>query len=318
MPYTKDSLPPVSNETTGQWVKYEELDKGAIDLSELWNAFWQGKWIVLVVTAIFSVSSVFYALSLSNTYRSEVLLAPVEQEGRNIASQFGSIASLAGISLGGGGKIDKSSLALEIMKSRAFITSVIEKNNLLAPLMASKGWDKKTDRLIYDEEVYSIKEKKWLPGSKIPSLQEAFKAFKNIMLINQDETSGLITISVTHLSPRLSKEWLDLIVNSINDEMKERDLNEARKTIDYVELQLKGTVVNELRNILYQIIEEKTKTIMFAEVRNQYVLETIDPAIEPEKKYGPKRALICLFGTFMGAVLGLFVVLIYFFRKKRN
>ena len=51
-----------------------------IDLRELFAAIWQGKWIIIAVTAVFAVVSVFYALSLPNIYKSEVLLAPAGEQ----------------------------------------------------------------------------------------------------------------------------------------------------------------------------------------------------------------------------------------------
>ena len=56
---------------------------------------------------------------------------------------------------------------------------------------------------------------------------------------------------------------------------------------------------------------------MLAEVRPEYVFKTIDPAIAPEKKSKPSRALICIIGTFIGGVLGVVLVAIRHFGKTR-
>ena len=71
-----------------------------IDLRELWNVIWRGKWIIIVVTAIFAVVSASYVLSLPNIYRSEALLAPTDADQNGgftgVAGQLGGLASLAG------------------------------------------------------------------------------------------------------------------------------------------------------------------------------------------------------------------------------
>lgn len=41
-----------------------------IDLKELFDVLWKGKLIIILTTFIFAVSSVFYALSLTDIYRS--------------------------------------------------------------------------------------------------------------------------------------------------------------------------------------------------------------------------------------------------------
>ena len=59
---------------------------------------------------------------------------------------------------------------------------------------------------------------------------------------------------------------------------------------------------------------------MLAEVRPEYVFKTIDPAVIPEEKSKPSRALTCVLGTFLGGMLGMVVVLIrhYAFSKSET
>jgi len=61
-------------------LKNRELADDEIDLLELWNVIWRGKWLIIAITAVFAVGSVIYALSLPDIYRTELLLAPVEKE----------------------------------------------------------------------------------------------------------------------------------------------------------------------------------------------------------------------------------------------
>lgn len=297
-----------------------------IDLAELWRAIWTGKWLIIAITAVFAVASVFYALSLPNVYKSEALLAPAEQESGGLggmASQLGGLASLAGVNLGGGGGIDKTALALEIMKSRVFVSQFIEQHQLLVPLMASKGWNRDTNELIFDEKVYDKATSKWVrevkpPFKAQPSAQEAYKEFQKLVNASQDKTSSMISISIEHHSPEIAKQWVNWLIDAINLEMKNRDLSGAQKSISYLEKQLGQTKVSELQGVLYQLIEEQTKTIMFANVREQYAFKTIDPALMPELKDSPKRALICVLGVLLGGMLAVMVVLIRYFSKNSS
>ena len=52
----------------------------AIDLARLWNTVWQNKWLITAVTAVIAVASIAYALTLTHWYRSEVLLAPADEQ----------------------------------------------------------------------------------------------------------------------------------------------------------------------------------------------------------------------------------------------
>lgn len=307
---------------------YENMDKyqdDELDLSELWSAIWQSKLLITLITFVFLVASVLYALNSPNMYKSEALLAPAEEQGADLggmASQLGGLASLAGVSLGGG-KTNKTALALEVMKSKVFVFKFIEKYDITAELMAVERWELESNALIYNEDMYNPKTKQWLrkvkyPRKEKPSHQEVYKAFQEIITIEQDTTSSMITISVEHVSPYIAKKWVDWLIDAINVEMKSRDLTEAENSIKYLNTQLEKTRISGLQEILYQLIEEQTKTIMFANVRDEYVLKTIDPALVPEERFKPRRTLIVIAGSFLGGILSFMFVLVRFFFSKES
>ena len=57
------------------------------------------------------------------------------------------------------------------------------------------------------------------------------------------------------------------------------------------------------------LLEEQMKSKMLAKVRHDYVFKVVDPAIAPDKKAKPQRALIIIIAGFLGGILGLIVVL---------
>ena len=73
-------------------------NEGELDLLQLFKILWLHKLQVVVLTSIFAIFSVFYALSLPNIYESESLLTPVQQ-GSSQGSQAGGLAALVGINL---------------------------------------------------------------------------------------------------------------------------------------------------------------------------------------------------------------------------
>ncbi|CAM3864458.1 Wzz/FepE/Etk N-terminal domain-containing protein [Rheinheimera salexigens] len=294
-----------------------------IDLRELFSVIWQGKWLIIAVTAVFAVAAVFYALSLPNIYKSEALLAPVtEDSGMKIPGQLGGLAALAGVNLGGGGG-DKTSLALEILKSREFIGRFIQQHDLFVPIMAAKGWNRGTNSLVIDNDIYNSEKQQWVREVKAPflpkpSLLETHEAFMKLLNVSQDKETGMVKLSVEHLSPFIAKEWVTWLVQAINNEMRERELNEAQNSITYLTSQLENTNVADIRTMLFSLIEEQTKTVMLANVRAEYVLKTVDPAVAAEKKSKPARALIVIIATMLGGLLATFVLLLRHFSANRK
>ncbi|MGI2039042.1 Wzz/FepE/Etk N-terminal domain-containing protein [Shewanella frigidimarina] len=299
-----------------------------IDLRELFSVIWQGKWLIVAITFIFAVGSVLFAINQPNIYKSEALLAPADSEQGGgglaaLAGQFGGLASMAGINLGGGGGVDKTQMAMEVMKSRQFTSDFIQKHNVLPDLMAAKTWNMADNSISYDDELYNAAQSKWvrevkLPYKPEPSMQEAYKVFSKIIAVNAAKDTGMVTISVEHLSPVVAHQWVNWLVADINNEMKQRDVTEAKKSTAFLRTQIQQTNVADIRSILYKLIEEQAKTIMFAEVRDEYVFKTIDPALIPEEKSKPKRALICVLGTMLGGMLGVMLVLIRYFVRKED
>ena len=57
-----------------------------IDLRELFGVLWSGKIKIIVITVIFAVGSVFYALSIPNQYKATALLAPAQSDGGGLSS----------------------------------------------------------------------------------------------------------------------------------------------------------------------------------------------------------------------------------------
>ena len=98
--------------------------------------------------------------------------------------------------------------------------------------------------------------------------------------------------------------------------MKDRDVAEANRSSEFLNRQIALTNVADIRTILYKLVEEQAKTIMFAEVRDEYVFKTIDPALAPEDKSKPKRALICALGFILGGILGIMLVLVRHLSRK--
>lgn len=286
-----------------------------IDLRELMAAIAKGKWIILATTTLFTVLAVFYSLSLPNIYKSEVTLAPAsDSSSLKIPGQLGGLAALAGVDLGGKGG-DKTALALEILKSREFLGRFIEENDLYVPIMAAKGWDRASDKLLIDPEIYNEETKQWVrevqePFKPKPSVLETILEFNKLLSVSQDKMSGMVKLNVEYYSPIIAKIWADKLVIRINEEMRNRDLSEAEKSIEYLNEQIQKTNLADIRMMLFSLVEEQTKTKMLANVREEYVLKTIDAAVIAELKSGPKRALIVLMALVLGIVMSIMFLIV--------
>ncbi|NOI25396.1 Wzz/FepE/Etk N-terminal domain-containing protein [Vibrio mediterranei] len=312
------------NQLPTQFTQQKQDDE--IDLKELFLALWKGKWVIVSTTFVFAVAAVIFAISQPNTYKADILLAPAESSGQGglakMAGQLGGLAALAGVNLGGA-ESSQTDLAVQVMKSRQFVDHFIQKHDLLVPIMAAKEWNANTNTLVLDDDIYDASTGKWLREPQglrgvEPTAQEAYDVFiRNMFSVSQDKESGLYTVSIEYFSPFLAQQWTSWLVRDINKVMRERVIEESTQNLDYLAEQLNKTSIAEMQSAFYQIVEEQTKSLMLAEVQEEFIFKVVDPAVVPELKAGPKRALICVLGTFLGAMLGIVIVLVRFtFRKE--
>ena len=287
--------------------------EGQIDLRELFDVIWAGKITVIVFTIIITILAVLLSLSKPNIYRASALLAPASEEKQSglagLAGQFGGLASLAGVRLGSSG--NQTTQTLAILQSREFTNLFISKHDLLIPLFATKARNYFSKGLVVDETVYDVNTNTWVgdgDGDNKPSAWRAYYAFSGCLSVSENVKTGLITVAIDWYDPKQAKQWVDWLIEDLNEEIKSKDVSDAEKSISYLKESLKKTSVIGFQEVFYSLIESQTKTVMLAEIREEYALKTLDPAVVSEQKLKPKRAVICMFGVLIGGVFGILYV----------
>ena len=295
-----------------------------IDLRELFGVLWGNKIKIIGITAVFAVVSVIYALSVPNQYKASALLAPAQQQSGGLSGalgQLGGLASLAGVSIGGG-ESSEAQVAQEIMKSWSFIEGFIADNDLAVEVYAAEGWSRESNQLKFDNDVYAVKTNTWLVENDNigrvgpPTSWQLFEKFSEMLVVSEDKKSGLISISIEYYSPQIAKQWLDLYISSINKHMQARQVVKVSNNIEYLEAQIEKTSITEMQEVFYTIIEEQIKSQMLAEASPDYAFVAVSPSMVPEEKSQPKRALICILGTLLGGILSVLTVFVLHFARK--
>jgi uncharacterized protein involved in exopolysaccharide biosynthesis len=288
-----------------------------MDFLFLLSIIWKGKLIIFGAALLFLSIGVFHALHLPDIYKSEVLLAPTQFDNSSVgslASKFGGIASLAGVSLNSGGS-DKTAIGIEILKSRKFFKYFNEKTDISIELIAAQGWNKELNELVLDSDIYDEEHGEWLrkPSSykkTIPSYQELHEEFLKRLTVGQNTDNGFVTVSFQHFSPNFASQIVESLVIELNRKIKERDVGKAEKSISYLKEQLQEKPIAELQLGLYELIQAQTETIMLAQASPEYLFQIIDPAIVEEKRVKPNRPIICAMYGFIGIIFGTLIAII--------
>jgi uncharacterized protein involved in exopolysaccharide biosynthesis len=281
-----------------------------IDLRELFSVLWAAKKLIVAVTAVFALVSVIFAISQPNKYEASALLTPAQDSSAGLSGVLdnlgglGGLASLAGVELGGDGG-GEAAIAQEILLSWGFVEKFVEENNLAVEVFAADGWDRESNQLSIDNDLYDIDANRWTrnpPSGKTvnPTSWEIYEEFLEMVSISTDKKTGLISLSVEYFSPYIAKQWVDQLVVAINQYMQQRKLQMVNTNIEYLEAQIEKTSIARMKEVFYTVIEEQIKNKMLAEASPEYVFVTVSPAMVPEEKSQPKRALICILGPTFG------------------
>lgn len=269
-----------------------------IDLFELWDILWDGRWLVILFGGVCTALAIVYALLSTPIYEARVVMVPAEEKSSGgglsaLAGQFGGLASLAGVNLGGGG--GQSATALEILGSHAFLAEFIESQSLL-PVLFAGAWDEATKGWSAEVE-------------RPPTLQRGVRRFKKgILRTATDKSSGVVTVTIAWTNPDQAAQWANALVSRLNSALRSRDVAEAQQANAYLQARLAETTNVDMQQTLYRLIESQTKTIMLANVRDDYVFRIVDPAFVPEQRSKPKRSLIVVLGGMLGGMLGVMAV----------
>jgi uncharacterized protein involved in exopolysaccharide biosynthesis len=268
-----------------------------------WGAYWkilvEQRKLIGLITAGTTLIALVIAFVLPPVYRAEVLLAPVTEEKSEglgaLAGQFGDLAALAGVNLGT--RKDKTAEYVAALKSRALSVSFIKEANVM-PVLYSGKWDEE--------------KRAWKNPGDAPTEWKTFELWdKDIRSVTQDKRTGLVTLAIEWEDPALAAKWANALVSHVNARLRAEAVDEADRSIAYLEKQLAQTSSVEVQQAIYRLIESQTKKKMIASTRAEYAFTTIDPAVMPERRVSPQRLLLTVVGLMFGVVFGAFAA---FFR----
>lgn len=287
----------------------ESIEK-EINIIYYLKLLWKRKVLIFSVTLIFSLASVFYSLWLPNIYSSSATLALINDPkgGSNqfINSQLGSIASLANINMETD-SIDRFSMASATIFSRDFASKLYLDDEIVASMMAVKKYDKKTKKLEYDESEFNPFDNKWV--DKKPTFAKFHKELKQVLNFEQDKRFDVIYLSFDNISPEFSYNMVNLILTTLDKDIRTRDLKKSDEALEYLNAQYSSTQNAALKNSLNFLIQNHLETQMLANIGDFYYFDVIDQAYIPFYKKSPSRALICILGFMLGLLTSILFVL---------
>ena len=114
-----------------------------------------------------------------------------------------------------------------------------------------------------------------------------------VLSVEEDKKSGLITVSVSWKEPEIVAEWANELVRQLNVQLRKKAIEDSNKRVGYLEKELGKVTIRDMRSVLYNLLEFEKKKAMLANVNEDFALKVIDPAVVPESRESPKKEVDC-------------------------
>ncbi|GAB6146730.1 Wzz/FepE/Etk N-terminal domain-containing protein [Desulfocicer niacini] len=304
-----------------------------IDLLELWDTLWRGKWFICGFTllcALIALAVVFYVLPV--TYKSDAVLQPTETGSGDSMSKLAALASSIPLPIDIAGGDNKSQNIVSFLNSRTLKMRLIQEHHLL-PRFYPDLWDAQ-------KQQWNVDDSEDIP-TPIKTLQD--KILEDFYYsVSQDKETMLITISWVDEDPEFASEMLKHIIDKVtfyleneyeSDAERERKFVESRlasaeKNLEFWEQQIPSAnlTLSKIQRehlaaqTVYTELRKQVELAKIAEVKEIIRFKTLDKPFVPEMKYKPKRTLICTLTIFISAFFSVIFILFwqFFANIKRN
>ena len=268
-----------------------------VSFREVVELMWRSRVLVIVFTAVCTLAAGVVGFVLPKKYEALIIISPVStssgsgQGGGGISSmlsEFGGLASLAGLSVGGD---SRKAEFVQVLQS-ALLTTTYIKDNKLLPVLFYKQWDAQNQRW------------KPLPAEKMPTLWKANEFFrKKVRKVNTDSKTGIVTMAITWSDPQLAADWANGLVKLTNEYLRNKAIALSDRNIAYLNEQAAKTDLVGARQAIYSLLQTEINKQMLARGNDEYAFKVLDPAMAPERPTTPPPLLLMLGGVVGGFML---------------
>lgn len=281
-------------------------DKDEIDFRKIFHLLWQKKMWITGFVAVVCAITVAVVLNMDNIYASRAVLRPSHDnmnQMSSLASNFGGLASLAGINLGSSGNVTPYNTMRAIVQDADFVYSFVKKNKF-EPKVYDDYEDKK------DKEKYKENEKYFL----VKSLRESLS-------FSEDLKTGLITLSYENKDKIFAKQFIDLMLIELSEKYMSIEMANLQERIDNYKKEIDKTNDITLKNKLAEVVAGLIQNKVLSQAQEYYGFDILVNADISDNidKVKPKRGLICVAMFIASLIVSIgTVIIIDTFKNKES
>jgi uncharacterized protein involved in exopolysaccharide biosynthesis len=280
----------------------DAIDRERITVVGLLRAVRAASWKVVAITLGCALLALAVSFTQTRMYRSMVVMAPPNdgmggRAGGGLPGNLSGLASLAGINLTA---VDTRSVdALTILQSQTFLRDFITEQKLLPVLFAGR-WD--SEGAQWKQSFFS----------EPPTVEDGYELMKRRVLdVTKDPVTNVVTLRITWPDREIAARWANDLVDRLNERSRLMALDESNRSLKFLNDELQRTTVEEVRNVIYSLVEMQVNKAMLANVQRDYAFRVLDRAqVSDESHYvRPVRLLFLVAGLLIGILISTFYAL---------
>tara|TARA_Y100000992_G_scaffold148494_1_gene98955 strand:+ start:2303 stop:3208 length:906 start_codon:yes stop_codon:yes gene_type:complete len=288
------------------------------------ETLFNNKYKISAFTLSGGVIFILISLIFSDVYRSSavVKISQNEEDLAGLSRNLEGLASLAGANISSSSQNKSPEYVKEILDSVSFFKELDLSLDVLPEVYASNGYDKSSDKIIYNSRYYDEKNQSWIRNSKFmrpskPSYEETHYYFMNDFNVSIDRKTGFINLSYDHYSPFFAKKFLEQAITILNEQERTKDRVNSQESIDYIKKILASTTNSAIKESLIFLLQEQIKKNMLTTVNSDYLVDYIERPTLPWKKIFPRKSIFGIVGSLLFLTFSLCFYLIRHLYLKR-
>ncbi len=202
-----------------------QMGQDEINLFDCWLTIKKRRKVILYFVCAATLLSIVASLLMTKIYRGKAVIIPVSSKSSggimsSLSSQFGGLASIAGITVPG--EAGDATRFMTILASRTLAEDVIKTEGLL-PVLFEEEWKDKTG--VFEKGERAV-------------MEDAVMRLREIVRIEDEKDSGVVSITAEFTDPAMSAKLANGYVDALQRFINDNALTSAKRNRIFIEKQL--------------------------------------------------------------------------------
>ena len=287
-----------------------------IDIVHLFRKLWSGRLTILIVATVFVLLAAAYLRYATYSYTATLTLMPTQNQSQGIASQFGGLASLAGIDLSRAQGTSPFTFYSDAVRTREVADDLVANSPGILQRMFKAQWNaesqtwvepKSTQRDVvnYIKSVIGIPIVPWTAPTGADLQQFIIESVRVV----QEVRRPVLTLTYNDPDPVFAGQLLQLLHESTDRVLRRITMDRSSKYASYIQKKLATVQAAELRQVLVMSLSEQETLIMMGNSDTPFAAQPLGTPVTSLRPTQPIPTLVLVLGGLLGLIAGGLVVM---------